>query len=127
LSLKASEIETSKSMCVVLILGRFHLMMSFLGSVGILTKGSGLSESLHSKYGVNTVGHMSGKAVSRALRGHYLVESALTTKLLRTFIQDETTDLQSNNDNQDEKSDDTEFSYEHQNLEGYVFKDVDVD
>ena len=72
----------AKLMQIVLILGGFHLMMSFLGSIG-----SGLKDALQTIYGRNTVEHMiSGKAVSRALRGHFLTESALTTKLLRDFL-----------------------------------------
>ena len=81
--LKATEIKNCKSMDIVLILGGFHLMMSFMGSIGSLMKGSGLSEALSTCYGINAIEHMmSGKAVSRALRGHFLATSALQTKLL---------------------------------------------
>ena len=79
---KATEIATAKSMKVVLILGGFHLMMSFLGSVGTVMNGSGISEILQTIYAPKAVEHMSGKAVSRALRGHFLLASALTTQLL---------------------------------------------
>ena len=52
-------------------------------------KGSGLKEALQVIYGENAVEHMlTGKAISRALRGHFTVESALTTKLIRRFIPD---------------------------------------
>ena len=85
--LKATEIVSAKSLKVVLVLGGFHLMMSYLGSIGTLMKGSGLSEALQTSYGRNTVEHiMSGKAVSRALRGHFLASSALTTKLLKPIF-----------------------------------------
>ena len=85
--LKALDIFNAKLMQIVLILGGFHLMMSFLGSIDSLMKGSGLKNALQTIYGRNTVEHMiSGKAVSRALRGHFLTESALTTKLLRDFL-----------------------------------------
>ena len=58
-------------------------MMSFMGSVGPMIKGSGLEEALHCVYGPNAITHMmSGKAVSMALRGHFLLEAALTNKLL---------------------------------------------
>jgi hypothetical protein len=51
-------------------------MMSFMGSIGSMTKGSGLQEALETVYGPNAVIHMmSGKAFSRALHGHLLVES----------------------------------------------------
>ena len=68
---------------VVLRLGGFHMEMSFLGSIGNLMAGSGLQEVLQVVYASNTVNHMlSGKAVSRALRGHLLVDAALHTILL---------------------------------------------
>jgi len=49
--------------------------------------GSGLLEALQCCYAANTVTHMmAGKAVSRALRGHFLVESALTTVLTKQIM-----------------------------------------
>ena len=58
-------------------------MMSFLGSIGSMIKGSGLEEVLETVYGHNAVTHMkSGKAVSRALRGHFLIEATLMNKLM---------------------------------------------
>ena len=85
--LKATEFVNVKTLKVVLILGGFHLMMSFIGSIGHLMKRSGISEVLGTVYGSNAVEHMiSGKAVLRALRGHFLVPSALNTKLLSSFF-----------------------------------------
>lgn len=85
--LKATEVVNAKSLKVVLILGGFHLMMSFIGSVGHLMKGSGISEVLGTIYGENAVEHMlSGKAVSRALRGHFIVSSALNAKLVSSMF-----------------------------------------
>ena len=56
--------------------------MSYLGSIGFIMESSGLSNALETVYGSNTVTHtMSGKAYSRAIRGHKLVESALTMKI----------------------------------------------
>ncbi len=50
----------------------------FMGSIGAMMKGPGLEEALETSYGPNAVTHMiSGKAVSRALCGHFLVEAAL--------------------------------------------------
>ena len=52
--------------------------MSFLGSIGAIMKGSGLEDLLAQVYADNCITHMiSGKAVSRAIRGHLLVESSL--------------------------------------------------
>ena len=68
---------------IVLRLGGFHMKMSFLGSIGHLMAGSGLEELLEVVYAGNTVCHMmSGKAVSRAVRGHMLVDAALNAMLL---------------------------------------------
>ena len=85
--LKAVEIVLSKKMNMVCRLGGFHTIMSFLGSVGKLMSGSGLSKFLETCCGANTVIQMmSGRAVARALRGHMLIESALVTKLLKVII-----------------------------------------
>lgn len=74
-------------MSIVLILGGFHLMMSYLGSLGGLMKGAGLKKVLHFICGVNAVEHvLFGKAVSRVLRSHFILESALTTILLKKMI-----------------------------------------
>ena len=80
--LKATEIIKVKSIKIVLILGGFHLMMSFLGSIGTLMKGSGFSEALQTVYGKNALEYMmSGKAVTRAVREHFLTFSIFFTKL----------------------------------------------
>ena len=68
---------------VVVRLAGFHTTMSFLGSIGYFMEGSGLERLLEVVYAKNTVSHIkSGKAVTRALRGHLLVESVLTCVLL---------------------------------------------
>ena len=57
--------------------------MSFLGSAGAVMKGSGLEDLLPVVYAENSVMYMlSGKAVSRAIWGHLLVESSLMSLLL---------------------------------------------
>ena len=88
--IKAIEIIKSKSMNMVCRLGGFHMMMSFLGSIGSMMKGSGLEEALERAYGPNAVTHMmTGKAVSRALRGHFLVEVKwLASKLLPLKVRE---------------------------------------
>ena len=55
--LKAVEITKSKSLNVVCKMGGFHMLMSYLGSVGYVMES-------------NAVNNMSGKAYSRAVRGH---------------------------------------------------------
>ncbi|KAK6186089.1 hypothetical protein SNE40_008194 [Patella caerulea] len=72
------EKEDSPLKNIVLRLGGFHLQMSFLGSVGHLMQSSGLQDAMETVYATNAVQHMfSGKAISRAVRGHLLVDSAL--------------------------------------------------
>ena len=57
--------------------------MSFLGSIGTLMKGTGLEDLLSEVYAENSVVHMmSGKAIARAIRAHFLVESSLMLLLL---------------------------------------------
>ena len=76
--LKAVEIAKSKSMNVVCRLGGFHLLMSFLGSIGKVMECSGISKLFQVVYSSATAVHMmSGKAYARALRAHFLVQSAL--------------------------------------------------
>ena len=88
--LKAVEIVKAKSLNIVCRLCGFHVMMSFIGSIGSMMKGSGLEEALETVYGSNAVTHMiSGKAISRALRGHFLVEAALVNKLILEVLPNE--------------------------------------
>lgn len=73
-----SEPEGSDLKSLIIRLGGFHVIMSFLGSIGSLMAGSGLKEILQVAYADNAVTHMlSGKAVTRAIRGHLLIYSAL--------------------------------------------------
>ncbi len=68
---------------MVIRLGGFHTEMSYLGSSGCLMAGSGLKELLEVVYADNAVRHMlTGKAVSRAVRGQMLVDAALNTILV---------------------------------------------
>lgn len=85
--IKAFEIIKAKSLDMVCMLGGFHLLMSFIGSIGSLMKKSGLEESMEQIYAKNTVPHIiSGKAISRALRANFIVESALVCKLMSPLI-----------------------------------------
>ena len=68
---------------IVLRLGVFNMQMSFLGCIGYLMHESGLKKTLETIYTPNAVTHMlSGKAVSRAVRGHFIVDSALNALLI---------------------------------------------
>ena len=68
---------------MVLRLGGFHMQMSCPGSIGHLMAGSGLQALLGVVFAGNAVRHMlTGKAISRAVRGHMLVDAALNTILV---------------------------------------------
>ena len=68
---------------VVLCLGGFHTIMSFLGCIGHIMSGCGLQDVLEQLYASNAVTHiLSGKAVERATRGHFLIDAALNTMLM---------------------------------------------
>jgi len=70
---------------IVLRLGGFHLLMSFMGALGNIMAGSGLEELLASVYAEGAVPlMMKGKAYSRALRAHSLIHAALTKLLLES-------------------------------------------
>ena len=59
------------------------MQMSFLGSIGHLMAGSGLQSLLGVVFAGNAARHMlTGKAISRAVRGHMLVDAALDTILV---------------------------------------------
>ena len=78
--LKAVEINAAAEMNIVCRLGGFHTLMSYLGSIGTLMAGSGLSEALETCFGPNAVIHMlGGKAIARALRGHFAHETCVTS------------------------------------------------
>ena len=78
-----SEPQDSELKSIVLRLGGLHTEMSFLGCIGHIMAGSGLQEVLELVYAKNAVGHMlTGKAVARAVRCHFLVDAALNTLLV---------------------------------------------
>ena len=86
---KSTCIIIKENLPIVCRLGGFHTMMCFLSSIGYLMHGSGLEEVLEEVYASNTVPHMmSGKAVARAIRGHFIVQNALTTLLVEDHADD---------------------------------------
>jgi len=79
----SSEPVGSELKNIVLRLGGFHTEMSFLGCIGHLMAASGLQEALEQVYAQNAVVHMlNGKAIARALRGHFIVDAALNALIL---------------------------------------------
>lgn len=78
----AEPLDSQISNCVVR-LGGFHLLMSFLGSIGYFMAGSGLKELLCIVYAPLSVDKMlQGHAFARAVRGHFLATTALSNKIL---------------------------------------------
>ena len=62
-------IVLTKKLAIVVRLGGFNCLMSFLGSIGECMEGSGLAHLFENVYGKNTVNHiMARKAISKALR-----------------------------------------------------------
>ena len=82
--LKAMAIIKEEQLSIICRLGGFHVLMSFLGSIGNLMKGSGIEEAFEQVYAPNSVVHMmTGKKIARAIRAHILVYSALMSLLLK--------------------------------------------
>ena len=85
----ASEIVLEKSLKILILLGGFHKIMSFFGSIGTIMDGSGFSAMFQTIYGENATKHiLSGKATARATRAHILAESALLIKLQEVVLND---------------------------------------
>ena len=87
LYIKAVEIAHAADLNVVCRLGGFHLLMNFMGAIGAIMNGSGLSAAWETCYGPVTITHMTtGKAYAKALRGHFLVESSLMILLMENMF-----------------------------------------
>jgi hypothetical protein len=83
-----SEDSNSSLKSIVLRLGGFHTKMSFLGAVGHIMADTGLSETLQTIYTDDTVPHMlSGKAISRSIRGRSIAYNALYMVILKTAFR----------------------------------------
>ena len=78
--LKAVEIKKSKSINVVCRLEGFHLLMGFLKSIGKVMEYFGISELFQVVHSSDTSVYILLRRVySRALRAHFLVQSAFNT------------------------------------------------
>ncbi|KYN08445.1 hypothetical protein ALC62_00577 [Cyphomyrmex costatus] len=67
-------------------LGGFHLLMSFMGSIGYVMQGSGLEQIFYNIYAENCVQKiMCGHAYSRAVRAHILTQLALTKIIMENI------------------------------------------
>ncbi len=83
LTIQESSTADSPVRSIVLRPGGFHTQMSYLGAIGQIMSGAGLHELLETLYASSAVSHiLSGKAISRAVRGHFLVVAALHILLI---------------------------------------------
>ncbi|KAE8740861.1 hypothetical protein FOCC_FOCC013607 [Frankliniella occidentalis] len=72
---------------VVVRLGGFHLLMSFMGAVGALMAGSGLADLWKEVYAKNSADAMAGgHAYKRALRAHFLTQAALASLVIDKMV-----------------------------------------
>ena len=99
LFIKASRIVKEQKLEVVVRLGGFHFLKSFLGCIGYIMEGSGLAEAMSVVYGPNTVKYiMKGAAYSKALRAQFLTDAALVGHIMgasnNTSLDDTLKDLQ---------------------------------
>ena len=83
LFIKASQIVKEQKLEVVVRLGGFHFLKSFVGCIGYIMEDSGLAEALSVIYGPNTIKHiLKGAACSKALRAHFLTDAALVKHMM---------------------------------------------
>lgn len=70
--------KTPRLSNVIVKLGGFHLLMSFLGTIGYIMSDSGLKELFSIIYAPNTINKMfTDHVYTRAIRGHGLIYLAL--------------------------------------------------
>ena len=85
--LKAVDIVHPSKLNIVCRLGPFHTTMSYLGSIGSLMNGSGLSYGLSVVYAENSSIHMMvDEAVKRAIRAQFLTDLASHILPLSEFL-----------------------------------------
>jgi len=78
LYIKALNVTLKAQLYVVVRLGGFHTLMSFMGSLGHVMCGCGIEDVLLLLFGENTIEHvLSGKAYMKAIRAHFLIQGAL--------------------------------------------------
>ena len=90
LTIIRSEPVDSSLHSIVVRLGGFHTLMSFLGCIGYLMTGTGLKELLELVFASDSTTHiLTGKAVLRAIRGHLLVDASLNAILTSQAFQED--------------------------------------
>lgn len=77
---------SSELSSIIVRLGGFHILLSFLGAIGYIMSGSGLEDLLKIIYAENSVDKiLSGHAYSRAVRAHFLVHASLAKRIMETI------------------------------------------
>ena len=93
LYIKAAELIAATpylSSVLFAVLGGFHMLMSYMGSIGYVMGGSGIEQLWEEVYAPASVNHMiTGHAYSRALRAHVLTSAALTALFLESHNMNE--------------------------------------
>lgn len=86
--LKATQIVLQSELPIITRLGGFHLLKSFLGSIGAIMADSGLEELIQLVYsGSSTAEHiLSGGAYAKAIRFHLLAFAGITKFVLRDVV-----------------------------------------
>lgn len=75
---------------LVLKFGGFYTKISFIGNIGYVMSGSGLTYLFETVYASTAVSHMlGGKAIARAVRGNYLFDTTFTTIILSNISKTE--------------------------------------
>ena len=83
LFIKTSQIVKEHKLEVVMWLGGFHFLKSFLGCIGYILVCSCLAEAMGVVYVPNTVKYiLKGEAYSKALRAHFLTDAALLKNMM---------------------------------------------
>ena len=78
--IKAFKIAAVKSLITFVHLGGFHTLINLVDSIGILMEGLGIEKSMEAIYVKDSVSYiLSGNALARVLRAHFIIDSALTS------------------------------------------------
>ena len=80
--IKTAPIIEEQGLPIIPRLGGFHLLKSFLGSIGYLMKGFGLEDCIKLLYPDFTDHIESGNAYYKALRAHFMIDASLCAYFL---------------------------------------------
>lgn len=76
--IKAFKIAAVKSLITFVHLGGFHTLINLVDSIRILMEGLGIEKSMEAIYVKDSVSYiLSGNALARVLRAHFIIDSAL--------------------------------------------------